>query len=230
MSTTGALHQMRMLQLASANLPVGGFTYSQGLEWAVEAGWVRQETDFRSWLQMQIEDTLLHVDWPLLVRLHAACQARDLNRFTHWSHYLLACRETAELRTEERQRGEAFARMLRGWQLCTAGQGWPEWMPVLAMTQAGGMAWLAHHWGIPLETLLLAQGFGWLEGVVMAAVKLVPLGQQAAQSVLADTSPQLAEGLQCAQALSDDELGGGIPLVAIASACHETQYTRLFRS
>lgn len=230
MDATETLVRLRMLQLASSNLPVGGFAYSQGLEWAVEAGWVSNEADFRQWVQMQIEDTLIHVDWPLLLRLHDACQARDLLRFTHWSRYLVACRESAELCAEEQQRGEAFARVLRGWGLCSADEGWPDWMPVLAMTQAGGMAWLAHHWSMPPETLLAAHGFAWLEGMVMAAVKLVPLGQQAAQTVLADLAPRLATGMPRAVGLPDEQVGGGIPLLAIASSCHETQYSRLFRS
>ena len=220
------LKLLRLLQLASPNLPVGGFTYSQGLEWAVEAGWVRGAEGFRAWQREQLEDTLGHLDWPLLARLYQACCDDDASAFARWSQFLLANRETAELRLEERQRGMALARLLDGWQLCQA----PAWRPSLELTQLGGMAWLAAHWGIPVRDLALGHGFAWLEGAVMAGVKLVPFGQQAAQSLLRDLCGELPGVLDTALTLPDAQLGGGLPLLAIASARHETQYTRLFRS
>ncbi|MCP3751930.1 urease accessory protein UreF [Pseudomonas sp. SBB6] len=220
------LKLLRVLQLASPSLPVGGFTYSQGLEWAVEAGWVQGAEGFRSWQCQQIEDTLCHLDWPLLARLYQACLDDDAEAFARWSRFLLANRETAELRLEERQRGMALTRLLDGWQLGQA----PEWRASLELSQLGGMAWLAVHWEIPLRDLALGHGYAWLEGAVMAGVKLVPFGQQAAQTLLRDLSEVLPQVLQTALALGDDQLGGGLPLLAIASARHETQYTRLFRS
>ncbi|MNJ52514.1 Urease accessory protein UreF [compost metagenome] len=220
------LKLLRLLQLASPSLPVGGFTYSQGLEWAVEAGWVQGAEGFRSWQLQQLEDTLGYLDWPLLARLYQACRYQDSQAFARWSQFLLANRETAELRLEERQRGMALARMLDGWQLGQA----PEWRASLELSQLGGMAWLAVHWEIPLRDLALGHGYAWLEGAVMAGVKLVPFGQQAAQTLLRDLSEVLPQVLQTALALGDDQLGGGLPLLAIASARHETQYTRLFRS
>ncbi|MGE8392274.1 urease accessory protein UreF [Pseudomonas sp. BIGb0427] len=220
------LKLLRLLQLASPSLPVGGFTYSQGLEWAVEAGWVQGADGFRAWQRQQIEDTLCHLDWPLLARLYQACLADDAEAFARWSRFLLANRETAELRLEERQRGMALTRLLDGWQLGQA----PQWRSSLELSQLGGMAWLGVHWDIPLADLALAHGYAWLEGAVMAGVKLVPFGQQAAQTLLRDLSETLPAVLVTALALDDDQLGGGLPLLAIASARHETQYTRLFRS
>ncbi|MBF4209444.1 urease accessory protein UreF [Pseudomonas donghuensis] len=220
------LKLLRLLQLASPSLPVGGFTYSQGLEWGVEAGWVQGAEGFRNWQCQQIEDTLCHLDWPLLARLYQACLDDDAEAFARWSRFLLANRETAELRLEERQRGMALTRLLDGWQLGQA----PEWRASLELSQLGGMAWLAVHWEIPLRDLALGHGYAWLEGAVMAGVKLVPFGQQAAQTLLRDLSEVLPQVLQTALALGDDQLGGGLPLLAIASARHETQYTRLFRS
>ncbi|MDZ4021473.1 urease accessory protein UreF [Pseudomonas sichuanensis] len=217
---------LRLLQLASPGLPVGGFTYSQGLEWAVEAGWVRDTASFAAWQREQLHDTLGYLDWPLLARLYRACQSGDAQAFAHWSRFLLANRETAELRLEEQQRGSALARLLDGWQLGQA----PAWRPSLELSQLGGMAWLGAHWSIPLRQLALGLGFAWLEGAVMAGVKLVPFGQQAAQSLLRDLGDELPAVLDQAMALEDDELGGGLPLLAIASSRHETQYTRLFRS
>ncbi|MFB4394012.1 MULTISPECIES: urease accessory protein UreF [unclassified Pseudomonas] len=217
---------LRLLQLASPGLPVGGFTYSQGLEWAVEAGWVRDTAGFCAWQREQLHDTLGCLDWPVLARLYQACQADDAEAFARWSQFLLANRETAELRLEERQRGSALARLLDGWQLGQA----PAWRTSLELSQLGGMAWLGAHWAIPLRDLALGHGFAWLEGAVMAGVKLVPFGQQAAQTLLRDLGAELPEVLDQALAMRDDQLGGGLPLLAIASSRHETQYTRLFRS
>jgi urease accessory protein len=217
---------LRLLQLASPGLPVGGFTYSQGLEWAVEAGWVKDAAGFASWQREQLRDTLGRLDWPVLARLYQACLAEDANAFAQWSRFLLANRETAELRLEETQRGSALARLIDGWQL---GQD-PAWRASLELSQLGGMAWLGAHWSIPLRQLALGHGFAWLEGAVMAGVKLVPFGQQAAQTLLRDLGAQLPAVLDQALALDDEQLGGGLPLLAIASSRHETQYTRLFRS
>lgn len=220
------LQQLRLLQLSSASLPVGGFTYSQGLEWAVEAEWVTSAAQFRQWQQLQIEQVLIRQDLPLLLRLYNACAAQDAERFADWSRFLLACRETAELRTEERQRGAAMARVLAGLQLSPP----PAWQGALGLSQSGGLAWAGYCWQIPADALLLSLGYSALESAVMAGVKLVPFGQQAAQSLLADLSEVLAQQLPLALALSDDELGGSLPLVAISSSRHENQHTRLFRS
>lgn len=220
------LQLLRLLQLSSSSLPVGGYTYSQGLEWAVEAGWLRGADGFAAWQRAQIDETLVHLDWPLLARLYRASEAGDAEAFRRWSRLLLASRETRELRLEERQRGQAFARLLGGWQL---GQH-PDWQDGIALTQLGGMAWLAVHWQIPLRSLALGYAWSWLEGAVMAGVKLVPFGQQAAQSLLVELSAELPAALECALGVEDDDIGGGLPLLAIASACHETQYSRLFRS
>ena len=217
---------LRLLQLASPGLPVGGFTYSQGLEWAVEAGWVHDVASFGAWQREQMHDTLGFLDWPVLARLYQACLDDDVERFGHWCRFLLANRESAELRLEEQQRGSALARMLDGWQLGQA----PAWRASLGRCQLGAMAWLGAHWSIPLRQLALGHGFAWLEGAVMAGVKLVPFGQQAAQTLLRDLGHALPTVLESALALADDQLGGGLPLLAIASSRHETQYTRLFRS
>lgn len=192
---------------------MGGFTYSQGLEFAVEVGWVGSEADFVRWQEQILEDTLVHVDWPILARMYEG----DLER---WSAFLLAHRETAELRAEERQRGAALARVC---------QGLGEPLPVDSC-QLAGFAWLGRRWEIPLHSLALGYGYSWLEGSVMAGLKLVPFGQAKAQSLLRSLSGLLPQAWARACALGDEELGGSFPLQAIASACHETQYSRLFRS
>lgn len=218
--------RLRLMQLASSSLPVGSFTWSQGLEWAVEAGWVINADAFKRWQIQQMEQSFFCVDLPLFMRLFHACEKQDLAMAKRWTAYLLACRETRELREEERNRGAAFTRLIKSWEPeCPA-----EWLPLLMQSQLSGMAWLGVRWGIDARELALGLGYSWIESAVMAGVKLVPFGQQAAQLLIIELSDHFAAGLEHAFLRGDDELGAATPLSAIASARHETQYSRLFRS
>ena len=221
-----AQQQLRLLQLASSSLPVGSFTWSQGLEWAVETGWVNSVDAFAHWQSRQMENNVFTVDLPLFARLYHACEQDDINAARRWTAYLLASRETRELREEERSRGAAFTRLVVDWH--------PEcpqtWRTLFADSQLCGMAWLGVQWRIPLPDLALTFGYSWIESAVMAGVKLVPFGQQAAQRLIITLCSQYAEGMAQALACPDDRLGSATPLAAIASARHETQYCRLFRS
>lgn len=218
--------QLRLMQLASSALPVGSFTWSQGLEWAVEIGWVKSVDDFSDWQIQQMEQNFFTVDLPLLARLYRACEQDDLDAARRWSAYLLACRETRELRDEERSRGVAFTRLVTDWEAdCSR-----EWRTLFTDSQLCGMAWLAVRWRIPLTELALSLGYSWIESAVMAGVKLVPFGQQAAQRLIIALCDRYAQGLAQALATPDASLGSATPLAAIASARHETQYSRLFRS
>ncbi|CCM88527.1 Urease accessory protein UreF [Klebsiella pneumoniae subsp. pneumoniae ST258-K28BO] len=111
-----AEQRLRLMQLASSNLPVGGYSWSQGLEWAVEAGWVLDVAAFERWQRRQMTEGFFTVDLPLFARLYRACEQGDIAAAQRWTAYLLACRETRELREEERNRGAAFARLLSDWQ------------------------------------------------------------------------------------------------------------------
>ncbi|WP_308385033.1 urease accessory protein UreF, partial [Enterobacter roggenkampii] len=143
-----------------------------------------------------------------------------------WTAYLLACRETRELREEERNRGAAFTRLIKSWEPdCPA-----EWLALCRQSQLCGMAWLGVRWGIDVRELALSLGYSWIESAVMAGVKLVPFGQQAAQQLIIELSDHFAAWLEQAFLRRDDALGAATPLSAIASARHETQYSRLFRS
>ena len=218
--------QLRLMQLASSALPVGSFTWSQGLEWAVEIGWVKSVDDFSAWQIQQMEQNFFTVDLPLLARLYRACELDDLDAARRWSAYLLACRETRELRDEERSRGAAFTRLVTDWESdCSR-----EWRTLFVDSQLCGMAWLAVRWRIPLTKLALSLGYSWIESAVMAGVKLVPFGQQAAQRLIIALCDRYAQGLAQALTCPDTSLGSATPLAAIASARHETQYSRLFRS
>ncbi|HID4047559.1 TPA: urease accessory protein UreF, partial [Pluralibacter gergoviae] len=126
-----SLQQLRLFQLASSNLPVGGYSWSQGLEWAVEAGWVTGAEAFARWQTQQMEKSFFHVDLPLFARLYRACEQNDIAAAARWSGWLLACRETKELRDEERNRGAAFTRLVCDW--CPEAA--PEWRALFRQSQ-----------------------------------------------------------------------------------------------
>lgn len=217
---------LQLFQLMSPNLPVGGFTYSQGLEWAVEAGWVSNADEFGQWLTDQLEEGLVYLDWPLLNRLYAAATAGDLAAFTGWIDLLVASRESEEFRLEEGQRGEAFYRVIKDWGLPDTSL----FAPQLKRSQLAAMAWFGARCGLCVEQLALGWGFALLEGAVMAAIKLVPIGQQRGQTLLRQLSARVPAAYAMACMVTEQEIGGSLTRLAIASACHEIQYTRLFRS
>ena len=218
--------QLRLMQLASSALPVGSFTWSQGLEWAVEIGWVKSVDDFSDWQIQQMEQNFFTVDLPLLARLYRACEQDDLDAARRWSAFLLAWRVSRGLRAVGGRGGGGGGRLVTDWEAdCSR-----EWRPLFADSQLCGMAWLAVRWRIPLTELALSLGYSWIESAVMAGVKLVPFGQQAAQRLIIALCDRYAQGLAQALATPDASLGSATPLAAIASARHETQYSRLFRS
>lgn len=228
MSTDSArlLGRTRLLQLVSPSLPIGGFTYSQGLEWAVEAGWLHDATSVEDWLAGLLEDGLQRLELPVLVRLHRACGAGDRAALSHWARVLYASRETRELRAEERNRARALVTLLRDLAVPRVS----EWEQSLVLCQAAPFACAAVHWGIGVEDCVLGYAWGWLESQVAAAVKLVPLGQTDGQRLLLKLGAGLPGVVASALQLDDESIGAAAPALAIASARHETQYTRLFRS
>ena len=216
---------MRCLQLASPSLPIGAYAYSQGLEMAVELGWVKSAEDLDAWLRDQIEHSIARVDLPLLARLYDAAAYGDHDALAHGSATLIAQPETRELRADDGDRGLALARLLR--DLGAENISWPR---ECALPLATAFAWAARHWGIPRAATLEAYAWAWLEGQVLAGVKLIPLGQVAGQRLLCVLATPLALAVAEGLALKDDDIGGSLPALAMASTLHETQYTRLFRS
>jgi urease accessory protein len=225
-STDGALPLLRLMHLVSPSLPIGGFTYSQGIEWAVETGWIRDAEDLEAWMAEQIGSSLTYLDLPLLVRMQAAALERDHTAISAWVDGLLAGRETAELRREESERGRALADLLVAWGLEDAA----AWRPQLARSQAAGFAFAAAAWQIAPRDAASGYAWSWLENIVLAGIKLVPLGQTRGQQTLARLAALIPSAVASALEVADEEIGTSTPALGIASSAHETQYTRLFRS
>ena len=216
----------RLLQLASAALPVGAYAYSEGLEYAVEAGWVDGEPGLLEWVEGRLRHGFGYLDVPLYGQLHTAWSRGDETYAAARSEWLLANRETAELRYSDRAMGQALARVVAGLGVRTAA----SWTKMPGCTFAAMFALACARWEIhPLDG---AGGlaWSWVEGQVAAGVKLIPLGQSAGQRVLFRLGSVIPVICETGLALGDDEIGGAAPGLALASCGHEIQHTRLFRS
>ena len=219
---TGALH---LWQLISPALPIGAYSYSGGLEYAIEAGWADSRDGVRDWVGTQLREVQSRLDVPVLARLHAACAADDRPAMARWNAILRASRESAELRAEDLHLGSALIRLLTDLEVpaaCRLGEPRPGFALAFALA--------ATHWGIGLRECAEGYLWAWCENQVAAAVKLVPLGQTDGQRLLLGLIDDIGAAVDTGLGLADDEIGAAAPGVGMASALHETQYTRLFRS
>jgi urease accessory protein len=224
------LQLARLLQLASPALPVGAYTYSQGLEWAVESGVIRDEAGAGHWIADLLQHGIGSYEAPLVAALMAAWSAGDVAEIDYLNAEFLASRESAELRAETAQMGFSMRRLLRDLRdenlapVATLVEALPE---VAFPTVWAG---IAAAWQIEPEAALTAYLWSWAENQVMAALKAVPLGQAAGQRLLAKLGGQISIVAVDAQNWPKTKWSNFTPAFAIASARHETQYSRLFRS
>ena len=221
--TTTSAQLLRLLQLSSVSLPVGGFSFSQGLESAIEQGWIRNQAQTADWLGWQLMESIARIDLPVLFGAMTAMAEDDARGWLVWNDRSLANRETTELRLTETAMGEALMRLMKTLSI-------PHPDPEGDASFVALFAVAAQHWSMTPE--LAAQGFvwSWLENQVAAATKLVPLGQSQAQLLLGEMQADVEPAIERAKTLNETSMGGALPALALASCWHETQYSRLFRS
>ncbi len=234
--TATARTLLQLMWLASPALPVGGFSYSEGLEAAVEAGLVHDEHSAAQWLQDQLHLVLVRSEWPAVSRAYAAFQTTASPEAAPTTHsaqgvndWVLHTRESRELRLQTEQMGRSLADWLaqrypedaRAATLRALSPA-PTWPVAFAL--AGVLS------GASLNDTLLAHGFGWAENQVQAAIKCIPLGQSAGQRVLQQLADALPGAVERSRATPSDGAQAYAPGLAILSARHEEQYSRLFRS
>lgn len=220
---------LELMQLASPALPVGGFSYSEGLEAAVEAGLVSTEAQAGDWLLDQLRLSLARSDLPVLAQAVPAWHAMDLPRIQALNDWVAHTRESAELRQQTQQMGRSLLEWLKNrnspdariHQLAALRPA-PTWPLAFALAATLSAA--------PLRECMLSFGFGWCENMVQAAMRSVPLGQSAAQRILARLIDALPQAVEQAAAIDDAQRQAFTPMLAILSAQHEVQYSRLFRS
>ena len=213
---------LRLLQLASPSLPVGAYSYSQGLEAAVEAGVVTDAASAEAWIGDVLELSLASMEAPVLLRLIGAWRANDREAVHRWNEEFVASRETAELRAETLQMGFSLANLLRDLEVGDVAMEGPAYPTVYAYAIA--------RWDVEPHEALSAYLFSWIENQVLAALKCAPLGQTGGQRMLLTLADGIPAAVERAATLGDADLCNFAPGLALASARHETQYSRLFRS
>ena len=215
---------LQLIWLASPALPVGGFSYSEGLESAVDKGLVTNEETAAAWLIDHLHLSIARADLAVVAQAVTAWRDGDAARIEELDAWVLQTRETAELRAQTVQMGRSLV----------------EWLKSIAPQQAAraqapltypvAFALAASTTTASVRDIVLAFTFGWAENMVAAAIKSVPLGQSSGQRMLLRLSQEIPGAVTHALALDDDTRQAFSPMLAILSAQHETQYSRLFRS
>jgi urease accessory protein len=205
----------KLLQLASPALPVGAYSYSGGLEAAIEAGVIKDAPTAAQWIGDVLEHSVARMEAPTVLAFFSG-------NFPEVNERFLASRETAELRAETVQMGYSLNRLLKDLGL---GE-----VPVEEPSFPAAFVHAARHWKIAPAAALQAYLWAWVENQVMAAVKAVPLGQTDGQRMLLSLGDRISALIPEVLAMKDEDIGNFAPGLAMLSARHETQYSRLFRS
>jgi len=222
---------LQLIWLASPALPVGGFSYSEGLEAAIDQGLVHNEASCTTWLSDQLLLTQARGDMAAMAQAVPAWQAMDTARLLQLNTWVLATRESSEMRLQTVQMGKSLLDWLRNLQShCPASPEALQCLANLPPTYPLAYALALACTQSPLDQALQAYAFGWAENMTQAALKAVPLGQSSGQRVLAVLARTIPEAVQIALTRTDETRQAFSPMLAILSSRHETQYSRLFRS
>ena len=217
---------LHLLRLVSPNQPVGAFSYSRSLEWAVHAGTVKDEETCASWVFGLLEHSYAVLDGALFWRMMSALSIDAEESFFLANDWLAASRESRELELEDRRMSESLLNLLVQLGFARA----KTMLSRGCLTYPAAFALAAHHWNINAVDALRGLMWSVIEGQITAAIRLIPLGHTAGQRVLIAGIPVVDRAVQKAATLEEHEIGNVAPAMAMASAWHETQYSRLFRS
>ncbi|MFZ6658056.1 urease accessory protein UreF [Undibacterium sp. TJN19] len=226
MQATALLH---LLQLASPSLPIGAYSYSQGLEAAIEKGLVKNEVTAKSWIIAYLHEVVARFEAPILWRLLQAFSRKDQAQVSYWSNLFVAARDTAEFRAESIQMGYSLGKLVVDLQIAD-----PELLAILQteteIPLPTALACAAIALQVPAESAVLGMLFSWAENQALVCVKSIPLGQVAGQRLLLSLRPELEAAAKIAQQLEDHQLSNWSPGLSLLSMQHEVQYSRLYRS
>ena len=217
-----------LMQLASPALPVGGFSYSEGLEAAVEHSLVTDEHSARQWLTDQLHLVQARSELPVIAQAMKAWRTQDKDALQQLSDWVMQTRETFEMHLQTEQMGRSLLIWLRNHQ--AADEADMQFCDSLPPTWPLVFALALNTHAVDTREGLLTCAFGWAENMVQAAIKSVPLGQLSGQRMLAALSAEIPLAVEHAMSIPDNQQQSFTPRLAILSARHETQYSRLFRS
>lgn len=222
---------LQLMWLASPALPIGGFSYSEGLEAGVNAALVGNEAQAADWIDQQLQLSQARGDMAVLAQAMQAWQRDERVRIVALNAWVLQTRESSELRLQTEQMGRSLVAWLQNRYTDDAqALALVHWLAAEDASYPLAFALAAHLAGAGARDALLAYAFGWAENMVQAAIKSVPLGQGAGQRILARLAQAIPGAADHALALGDDQRQAFSPMLAILSARHEHQYSRLFRS
>ena len=220
---------LHLLQLCSPSLPVGAYSYSQGLEAAMEAGVITDEASARLWIVSMLDEVVSRFEAPVTLRLIASFSSHDEKAVRYWNDFFIASRDSAEFRAETIQMGYSLSKLLA--DICKEKQDILNLLNLLSdVSFPTALAAASVALDVPERETLLGMLFSWTENQVLACVKSVPLGQVSGQRLLLSLSTPIEEAARHAQTLADDELSNWSPGLSILSMQHEVQYSRLYRS
>lgn len=215
-----------LLQLASPALPVGAYSYSEGLETLIDTGTIQNKQTLKHWLEQELSYGAIRLEVAVMVRAYNSAKLGDAEALSYWNKWLSAARETEELRSSSWQMGRSLIRLLLELQPQTAHAN----VVGLPCNYAIAFGIAAAHWQIDLSSAILGYLHSWTTNLITAGVKLIPLGQTAGQQLLLELHPNFNSTTQEILALEDDDINSCGWGLSLASMAHETQYTRLFRS
>ncbi len=227
---------LRLLQLASPALPVGAYSYSEGLEELAERQLLTSKTDLERWIIQELTYGSISLEAATMVRCYYAADTQDWERLKYWNAWLTAARETEELRSQSLQMGQSLLRLFRDMELGREDSLPHSQTQLLTELKQGGCNFAviyslaAANWQINLRDALLGYLQSWATNLINAGIKLIPIGQTAGQLMLFELQPTLEQAAQKIRNLEDDDLNSCGWGLALASMAHETQYSRLFRS
>lgn len=180
---------LSLLHLSSPGLPIGAFAYSQGLEAAVDLGWINDETTLHGWLVPLIRQGQANLDLPVMQRCYQACAEQRWDDLADWNQVLMTSRETRELLSEEIRIGQTLWRLMTSLDIPIPEKA-AEWgyLPLYAVA--------AHHFEIDIRSAAAGWLWSWLENQITAACKTVPLGQTSAQKVLIWLKPEIEQAVE----------------------------------
>lgn len=220
-------HFLAILQLASPALPVGAYSYSEGLEMLIEDGTITNVENLQDWLKSELLYGSIRLDAAIMLRGFYAVKSGDIEALKRWNLWLSAARDTEELRAASWQMGRSLMQLL--------GKLEPDILPVVnavgyPSNYAIAFAIACAHWDINIQACLLAYLHSWANNLITAGIKIIPLGQTAGQELLLSLQSLLTITVEEILTMTDDDLGCCNWGLSLASMQHEIQYTRLFRS
>jgi urease accessory protein len=219
---------MQLMWLASPALPIGGFSYSECLEAAVDTSQAATESGAKAWLVDQLHLSLARSDLAVVAQAIPAWRSEDYARIATLNAWVLQTRESSELRAQTEQMGRSLLEWLRNHTTATPAQ--IELLAIMDASYPVAFALAASATQAPVRDCLLTYAFGWAENMTQAAIKSVPLGQSAGQRILSALTAEIPSAVDHALSLTDDARQAFSPMLAILSSQHEVQYSRLFRS